>query len=838
MCERAGDALIRDAASSKGLASGAASGCESLGTASDGMAVESPWPYRPFVPTPLLALVSWVVVAQLVLRGFIAWQLVAAPLALCAAGAGCAAVAGNGRFRRVAVTLVAMVAAGIVSFALSARSLAATDARAAELGHLSVSSLELSVVGDATETGSGWFLRATVRLPSGEVASVWVTSPERLGFGELVRGIGRFSPNEDDEWGVSSRARGVSGRVRLVRVTERVSPGGPLGALMALRARALERIGPEESEARALMAGAIVADRTQLKAQGTEDAFSRVGLSHLVAVSGSHLVVVGAGLEALLLALGAGPRFRAVGVLALAGAYVALCASPASAVRSWVMLAASLAGRGFGRRGHGPSGMAIAGLSMCALDPTCACDLGFVLSALSVCALSLFASHAEALLVSLGGGVGSRVARAFIRVLPDGLTPAVRRALGPCGRVVRSARSTLAASLVCQVATLPACAVTFGVVSPVAPLANVVVGPLFGPIVTLGVTGCAVAPVPLVGDALVGACTGLCALAVWLTRLCGTLPLASVPVSLGPAAELAPLAVAAVWYAWWPRPSTGVLRWGVTAGALGTCALAMGLVWLVPPQIVVLDVGQGDAILVRDGPHAVLVDTGPGDAVVDALARQHVYGLEAVVLTHGHADHVGGLDDLVGLVGVGAVYTGVGGSGEVSGEVATAVGELTGEGARELPPNGAVRVGRFRLTCLWPAEPVSGAENEHSVVLLATYEGTALPFGLGERRELTALLTGDAEQDVLGEVAARAGDIDLLKVGHHGSRVSVSSEEAAALDPEVAVASAGEGNSYGHPTPECRETLERAGAVFLSTIDSGDVTVLPGASGPRVLRSA
>ena len=104
----------------------------------------------------------------------------------------------------------------------------------------------------------------------------------------------------------------------------------------------------------------------------------------------------------------------------------------------------------------------------------------------------------------------------------------------------------------------------------------------------------------------------------------------------------------------------------------------------------------------------------------------------------------------------------------------------------------------------------------------------------GLRGEMSVLLTGDAESDVLQAVVPRAGDVDALKVGHHGSRVSITTEEAAELAPEIAVASAGEGNSYGHPTPECREVLEGAGSTFLCTIERGDVTLEPDPMGVRV----
>ena len=99
------------------------------------------------------------------------------------------------------------------------------------------------------------------------------------------------------------------------------------------------------------------------------------------------------------------------------------------------------------------------------------------------------------------------------------------------------------------------------------------------------------------------------------------------------------------------------------------------------------------------------------------------------------------------------------------------------------------------------------------------------------------LLTGDAEQEQLGEYQNKVGDIDVLQVGHHGSRVSISLDQAMFLRPEFAVASAGEGNSYGHPTSECIETLESAGATFLCTIDHGDVRVEPSPDNapPRVV---
>ena len=107
-----------------------------------------------------------------------------------------------------------------------------------------------------------------------------------------------------------------------------------------------------------------------------------------------------------------------------------------------------------------------------------------------------------------------------------------------------------------------------------------------------------------------------------------------------------------------------------------------------------------------------------------------------------------------------------------------------------------------------------------------------------EGKSLTALLTGDAEKSETAEVLrfGDVGDIDFLKVGHHGSKVSLDAEGAEALDPEVSVASAGENNRYGHPSPECEGILKEAGSVFFCTKDVGDVTVRPGVGGPSVIQ--
>jgi competence protein ComEC len=243
----------------------------------------------------------------------------------------------------------------------------------------------------------------------------------------------------------------------------------------------------------------------------------------------------------------------------------------------------------------------------------------------------------------------------------------------------------------------------------------------------------------------------------------------------------------------------------------------------------VLDVGQGDAILVQDGAHALLVDAGPDESVVQALARCHVMHLDAVLVTHLHDDHYGGLASLVGRMAVDSVLVARGVASNLPADMAEATRRLCAEAAEEVSYGDVIEVGGFDLRVASPTDAVDGSLNAHSVELVASYEE-------GGRR-LLALLTGDAEQEQMEGLISRedVGDIDFLKVGHHGSEVSVTPAQAKRLRCEVAVASAGEGNEYGHPRRECVRTLEESGSVFLCTKDVGDVEVLPGERGPRVV---
>lgn len=677
------------------------------------------------------------------------------------------------------------------------------DAASLELSDLSISSLEIEITADATKTDSGYLALASCVAPSGTKTKVWVSSSKEYVLGTIVRCVGRFSANDESDWGVSNRARGIAGRIKVVHELSLTKVEGPKAYLISFREALLKLINPSKNEPRALLAGVLLARRTELKQMGLDSDFANAGLSHLIAVSGSHLVIVSTMLETLLSAMGISAKRSTIAVLFMSALYVLLCATPTSAVRSWIMLALARVSIFFGRRAHTLTALGFAGTGMLIQDIYCACDLGFQLSMLSVSALTLFSDYFSYMFRTLGSHL--HLSRLLFRGSIK-LT-AIHK--------LREFENSLLATLICQAATFCACGVAFNRVSLIAPIANVLIGALFGPLVCCGLVGSLLSCLPIIGALFMGLAELLSMFVIACVKALASMPLASLMVAFPKFFEVIPLIFGTLLYIAWPRFGLYELRL-VFASLLGGLSIYILLMYvLVPPQIVVLDVGQGDAVLVRQGVHALLIDTGPSGALTEALARNHVVDLDAIFLTHLHDDHVGGLDDLKNSISVGGVYVAKGVASSMDSKLSKTIYELTGATAQEFDSTTSISLGGFSFLSLWPKSAVTGNENEDSLCVLVNFDSFKM------------LLVGDAESDVLSQIEIEAGDIDVLKVGHHGSRSAITSSEANALKPELSVASAGQGNSYGHPSEECIETLTEAGSQFLCTKDRGDIYLFP-----------
>lgn len=240
-------------------------------------------------------------------------------------------------------------------------------------------------------------------------------------------------------------------------------------------------------------------------------------------------------------------------------------------------------------------------------------------------------------------------------------------------------------------------------------------------------------------------------------------------------------------------------------------------------RIVVIDVGQGDAILVRgpDG-YSALIDGGrPERCPTGYLAWAGVSRLDDMVVSNPDADHVGCLATVLRNIPTARlIHSGQEGASAAYNEFAAAVAALA-------VPTVIVRTGDvltwgccLTATILHPAS-VQGSINENSVVLRVSHG------------ETHALFTGDATSTSETKLMQRWGDVQsqFLKVAHHGSATSSSADFLAAVNPQIAAISVGAGNGYGHPAPDVLARLADAGALIYRTDLSGTLTfVSDGAS--------
>lgn len=232
-----------------------------------------------------------------------------------------------------------------------------------------------------------------------------------------------------------------------------------------------------------------------------------------------------------------------------------------------------------------------------------------------------------------------------------------------------------------------------------------------------------------------------------------------------------------------------------------------------PLRIWMLDIGQGDAFFIGfPNGEQWLIDGGPDDSVLAKLGSLLLpwnRTLDAVLLTHPDADHVTGLVGVLDRYRAGTVYeTGVR-AHTPNDEAFTTRLEPKMSGRTLLVAGDVVRVGDVTLTIVWPDGPQEGTYPEKRNNLSINF---VLEYG-----DTKVLFTGDAEEVVEESVGPRVGDIDVLKVGHHGSLTSTSWEFLQATDPEVALISMGRDNTYGHPHPVIIERLVQFGAAILRT---------------------
>ena len=645
--------------------------------------------------------------------------------------------------------------------------------------------------------------------------------------GATVEVGGRLRPPPDgDPYGDYLRRTGASGSLdaRELRVIE--APGFSLQTARDAAGDALRRSLPEPEAG--LAAGILIGLRERVDRTLAAD-FATAGVSHVVAISGWNIAIV-AGLVGAVLR-GRHRRVVSVAVLGVVVAYVIAAGGSPSVVRAAVMAGVVLLARESGRAGRAAAALGAAAVLLLLVDPALIGDAGFRLSVLATAGLLAWANPIGAWLGGLGGG-----------------------------RMPRWLAESLGISLAAQAATLPDVVATFGRLSLVSPVVNLAVVPLvpvamLGGVLALAAGGIAAVGAPTAVGILLGLPGWLVLhVVIALVRIGAAVPFAA--VTLPPQASLPVAALAAVGVLTAPgalsrlrrrrarrrratapatsgraRPRVRITpahRAALVAGAIAVAlgGAAVGDATGRTTRITVLDVGQGDAILLETRTGArMLVDGGPDPNRVLVALDERIppwdRRLDVVVLTHPHEDHVAGLARMLERYAVRRVYE-PGMRGRSQGWAAWNALLRHGPPRGVLAAGARLRLGEVSMQVLWPdpgtvpTEPpdTGTGVNNLSVVLL------------GEANGRRFLLTGDIEEGIDGTLLQRGlPRVDLLKVAHHGSRTATTQAFIDAVRPSIAVASAGAGNTYGHPAPATLARLRAAGARTLRTDQDGSVTI-------------
>jgi len=563
--------------------------------------------------------------------------------------------------------------------------------------------------------------------------------------------------------------------------------GGIGGLSDRLRAHVARAIAPGlAGERHAVLAGIVLGEDEGLNDELRDD-FKASGLYHLLAVSGQNITFLALGVLGLAWLLGI-PRLAAeVAAIGAIAAYVLAVGWQPSVVRAGV--AGGLASLAWllSRPRDRWHFLALGAVVLLAWTPTSLLEPGFQLS---------FAAVGSIFLV----------------------VPRLRAALEgyPLTNWLREA---IAVSTACGAATAPILWLQFGTVPVYSLPANALVTLAIGPLLGIALISSLVAPVlPSVAFALGWLNGWLAAYIAACAHLIAGLPFAQV----GSATAVGLLFGTPVALLLLQR----LPHWRRPLAVAGVAALLPALVaWqllpephLPPPtglRITFLDVGQGDSILLQVPEGAVLVDQGPPEAhVAQQLRTLGVRRLSALVLTHPHRDHSGGMEDVVRRVSVDRILDPRLAATDPTERAALAAAADRGVPVEEARAGDVFRLGRLRIHVLWPdGAGAPGADlNLLSIVLLASYG------------EVDALLAGDAESEVTARLVAR--HVEILKVAHHGSGDPGLEAELRELRPDVAVISCGRDNDYGHPTPSTLAALrESPGLRLYRTDDDGRVVL-------------
>ena len=550
----------------------------------------------------------------------------------------------------------------------------------------------------------------------------------------------------------------------------------------------------------------LTGDKTDLYADGAHYyALSDAGLAHVVAVSGMHIAFL---MGFLFLVAGRSPRSAAL-CLPVLLLFAAMTGFTPSVTRAAVMQAFLLSAPLFRRENDGITSLCTALALLLLWNPSACASVGLQLSFSSVAGIWL---------------ISGRMYRALCRRIDE--LPVSRRVPR---RLLFLAAGSVSSSVGAMALSAPLTAVHFGSVSVVSPVSNILCLWIVSVIYIGGYLAVAL------GAVLPGAAALAGRVLAWGVRYIyavsgalASLPCANVYVQNPVFAAWLALVYALFLAAWLRSRKTGRFRALAPAGisllALFAAALFVRAGWREELRLTALNVGQGECIVATAGDRAAVIDCGgsyvthdAGRSAVQFLGGECRKRIDALILTHLHADHGNGAAQLLQRVRVDTLYLPrETKDGNLLGEILAAA-EQRGTRIVYVTENMELSLGTVTLTVWAPLLPVSEDENENGLVIEAA------------QGDFEAFILGDAPAKAERALIASAPmpDAEVLFVAHHGSNTSTCKELLEAITPETAVISVGY-NTYGHPTQRVLDRLADYNIAVLRTDTDGTVTVAAG----------
>ena len=694
---------------------------------------------------------------------------------------------------------------------------------------------------------------------------VWVAAPAAaLGAGPLragdcirITGMARApapprNPGEDDERLAAAAAPGggVAGFVTVAdeRLIERLE-GAPSMARWLIRARALLRQravgwfegGAGEADARGAQADGrrllalMLLGEPDERLQEVRDAFTRLGLTHLLAISGVNLTILAVAASWALRLLGLRPWAHLAIVVALVAGYTLILPVQPPVLRAAIMAVALLAAEASGRR-YG--GMGVLGWTLVIVLAWRPMDLFTPGLQLSFGCVAALVGLAEPVRERLFGGADPL----------DAGAPATLRS-----RLVRDGQGLISATIAAWAVSTPCIAHHIGVVTPAAIPASVATIPVFTGLVGAGYAGLLAAAVfPSLGallSPLLGWAAGGLA---WAVTVAERMPGASLPLPwIGPWLAVALTALAVWWLRWgtlrrgaWRRPANlaGIAASVAAAVWAGAVLTSNGLPRDVALRVDMLSVGDGSCLLLRSGDRAALWDCGSGNfamgrreipAAVRALRAR--IGASApqgltVFVTHPDLDHFSALLDVVEPLGVTKVVVGERFHADARrsrghGPEALVLGRLRERGVavETVSAGWSWRLGEAEMRVVWPPQGASFTKsNNASLVALLRVPGVETP---------SLLLTGDAEDEAIeGVIAGEPGlRASVMEIPHHGSFRREAARLVGLVKPTIALQSTGPKREGDERWDRAKRGVplwlmtSRGGAAWAEVLRSGEV---------------